>query len=99
MSHELIEYWEKALGKAEEHFESVPEALKDSRYWHDVAPYKNIVRLVRMKSEVPICWGAADCVKTNLVRCEADKHGACEQHRYNCFICEASGSQAYNVAV
>ena len=94
MSDDWIGYWEKALEKAEEQFMSVPESLRESRYWHDVAPYKNIVRLVRMKANVSICWGAADCVKTALVRCEADKHEACEQHRYNCFLCEANESPA-----
>ena len=91
MIDELIAQWEKALELAEEHHKkNVPATLRESQYWKDVVPYKYILRSVRLRADIPICWGAVDCLETPLQQCTAGKHETCKQHRETCFLCEAS---------
>jgi hypothetical protein len=91
MSDDWIAYWERALERAEERLKDVPATFREARYWQDVVPYKHILRSVRLKADMPICWGASDCVETHLQQCVAGKHETCGKHRHTCFLCEASG--------
>ena len=85
-----LAFWEERLEKAEEQFQNVPATLRESQYWKDVVPYKNILRSVRQRANIAICWGAVDCVEIPLQQCKAGKHETCEKHRDTCFLCKAS---------
>ena len=50
-------------------------------YWRDVAPYKHLVRAIRLRLDQPICWGASDCLERALTQCAAGKHETCERHQ------------------
>jgi hypothetical protein len=87
---EWIKHWEDAVKRAEEKLEQVPASYQELGYWRDVVPYKHILRSVRLRADVPICWGAADCVEYPLEECAAKKHESCAKHQDSCFMCKAS---------
>ncbi len=73
MTDFLIAFWEKSLARAKEQIKDVPEPFRENRYLRDVLPYRHILRMVRLKAGIPICWGT-DCMDTPLTLCAVGKH-------------------------
>lgn len=59
-------------------------------YWRDVAPYKHLVRAIRVRLDRSICWGASDCLERALTFCEAGKHETCQHHQKTCILCKSA---------
>jgi hypothetical protein len=84
-----IECREHALARTEQQLEQVPGSYRENSYWREVAPYKSIVRAVRLKADIPIFWGAADYMEDPSSKCAKGKHETCEKNVSNCFSCIA----------
>lgn len=92
-----VGYWEDALKRAEKNLESIPQTYKEIEYWRGVVPYKHILRSVRLRADLPICWGAADCVENPTKQCVEKKHDTCGEHQATCFLCKAEASKPEKV--
>jgi hypothetical protein len=89
---DILRYWEEKTAWHEQRWQSDwghNMTMGSSIYWKDVAPYKSIVRAVRLKAGIPICWGAPDCLEQSLAKCAAGEHEACARHKMSCFLCKA----------
>lgn len=82
-----VRFWEGELKKAEERWKDVPAPSYEIHYWRDIVPYRHLVRMVRLKADLPVCWGAADCVKYAYQKCAAGKHETCADHCASCLRC------------
>src|SRR5689334_17008564 len=90
-----LRYWEDQLAKAEANWRrrTIPATLCDVHYWQDVVTYKGIVRTVRVKMGIPICWGAVDCMRSPNAKCSAGAHECCDEHiSTTCILCKPSSS-------
>ena len=76
-------YWGELLKRAEDLYEFLPDA-----YWREIAPYKNMLRQIRLRAGIPICWGAADCLEKADVKCSAGEHETCGDHSSTCWLCK-----------
>jgi hypothetical protein len=89
MTEAWIAYWERKLQKIEELCALASPQHRKSFYSERVVPAKHILRTVRLKADVPICWGASDCVEIADQQCKAGKHTTCETHQDGCVLCQA----------
>ena len=87
---EIVVWAEESLKRTEKRYEETSGPYTKSFYLENVVPDKHILRMVRLKADLRICWGVVDCVKTPVQRCEAGEHETCADHRDNCILCEAS---------
>lgn len=85
---ELISYYEGLVRAADARLAELPESLR-SRAYYDMGAfqYRGILRELRLKADIPICWGAADCVEYPKTRCQSLQHETCVKHAGSCFLC------------
>jgi len=87
---EWMQHWEDAVKRAEKNLEDVPQTYRELEYWRGVVPYKHILRNVRMKAGLAICWGAVDCLDYPVAQC-LNGHETCAKHKDLCFLCKEVG--------
>jgi hypothetical protein len=81
-------YWGELLKRAEDQYEFLPDA-----YWREIAPYKHMLRVIRLRAGIPICWGAADCLEKADIKCSAGKHETCGDHSGTCLLCKGEATK------
>lgn len=94
---EQIELFERVLAKHEQDWQSL-FARRDSptaqlAYLNDVVPYKNIVKMLYIKDDRPVCWGAGDCLTPPTTKC-AGGHETCKTHASDCIQCRIDKEKA-----
>jgi hypothetical protein len=88
---EQIEMFERLVAKYEQDWQRLfgyraTSPTAQVAYLNDVVPYKNIVKMLYIKDDRPVCWGAADCLTKPTTRCAGD-HETCQTHASDCFQC------------
>jgi hypothetical protein len=69
--------------------------MQDGLYYlREHVPYRHIVRVLRMQSDIPICFGAFDCLDAAVAKCKNGKHSVCPDHSNTCFLCKAEEEAA-----
>lgn len=86
---ELLQYFEGIVARHDKERAQYSESMQQLVYWKDHVPYRHIVRMLRLKGDLPVCDGAVDCLDINVVRCPAGKHTVCKAHLNTCYLCEA----------
>ena len=80
-------YYEKRVKQGEELHSKASPGMKQHIYDSAVFPYKAILRQVRLKAGVPICWGDAACLASPTSKCVRGLHETCKEHARTCFLC------------
>jgi len=84
---EQISYYEEKVRLGEKTCSRASPGLREHVYASEVFPYKAILRCVRLKAGVPICWGNVECLANPLSKCAAGDHETCTEHEHACFLC------------
>jgi hypothetical protein len=87
---EQLQYYEERVKQGERAYSKAPQGIKQRVYESEVLPYKVILRQVRIKAGVPVCWGNVECLTYPLSTCIAGKHDTCEEHSQTCFLCQST---------
>ncbi len=82
-----LRYYEERVKEGEKaHSEAAP-GIKQHVYESKVSPYKAILRQVRLKAGLLICWGDVGCDAYPDSKCAGGQHETCEEHTHSCFLC------------
>jgi hypothetical protein len=84
---EQIRYYEEKVRLGEKTYSKASPGMKEHVYASVVFPYKAILRSVRLKAGIPICWGNVECLAYPSSKCAAGQHEACKEHEQSCFLC------------
>jgi hypothetical protein len=91
-----VALWEEIADRKEQEWKRVWGGNKETGplvYWRDVVPYKNLVKLARVKAGLDVCFGAFDCLSKNITtKCASGKHGSCSDHAATCVMCAGGRS-------
>ena len=99
---EQIELFERVLAKHEQDWQSLfgghESPTAQMAYLNDVVPYKNIVKMLYIKDDRLVCWGAADCLTPPTTKCAAG-HETCKTHASDCIQCRIDQEKAQHSGV
>lgn len=73
-----LRYYEARVKEGEKAHSEAPPGVKQHVYESKVLPYKAILRQVRLKAGLLICWGDVDCVEYPDSKCAGGKHETCK---------------------
>jgi hypothetical protein len=88
-----LAYYEHRVKQGELEHSKAPPSIKQSIYDSKVLPYKQILRQVRLKAGLTVCWGDSACLAFPDSKCAVGQHETCKQHvRTTCILCESKQS-------
>jgi hypothetical protein len=85
----ILNYYEKIVARDDKERETMHESIKSHIYWRDHVPHRHILRMVRLRNDLPVCSGAVDCLETSLGKCSGGEHTTCHVHKASCYLCKA----------
>ena len=89
---ELLKFYEARVRADAAHLASISPGLKDRVYYDGMYQNKVIVRHVKLRADIPICWGAVDCLDYPVTRCSGNQHETCQAHVGSCFLCPSAST-------
>lgn len=91
----LIEYYEALVRADDEQLVRTSPNLRDRVYRNQgMWEHRVILRQLREKAGISVCWGAVDCLKDPTSRCKTAQRATCQEHINSCYLCvTASATQ------
>lgn len=86
-----LAYYERRVKEGENEYALSAPGIKQDIYDSRVRPYQLILRQVRLRAGLAICWGDYACLKYPDAKCAAGDHGTCKAHAQTCFLCGVQG--------
>lgn len=91
---EQIQYYERIVVQKQQEHDALwgknpTSPTEPIAYINDVLPYKHLLRMVYLKADRPVCWGAIDCLDQAYQKCTSGKHETCAKHTHECLGCKA----------
>jgi len=83
-----MEYYEALVRADDEQLARTSPNLRD-RVYRDQGMWEHraILRQLREKAGISVCWGAVDCLREATSLCKAGQHETCQEHINCCYLC------------
>jgi hypothetical protein len=89
-SEDILAYYERLVEADVKKLNAFPLGLKDRAYFEQgIFHHRVILYMLRVKADIPVCHGAADCLNTPASKCKSGEHAICRTHAEQCYLCEA----------